>query len=413
MKTYKLGIKKVILLISVLFWTSLSAHPGYTFDLKKTGEYEDTNGNAIVDIGDRIKYTFTVINTSSKDNAIITKVIVSDPKIIDANITLLDINLGKNKSHVEFYSIVQADISRGKVENIATAIAYSNCYCELRDISDDPNTPALNDPTVTLLPQTPVGTKTPSLTLTKIAKIEGESVEGGIITYEFNVTNSGNVPLSNIDVDDARIEVTDLIVGDLGVGESKVVKATYVIKAEDIVDGNISNTATTTGLDDIGTPVTDISDDPNTPALNDPTVTVFESATPKAPVEAVDDAINITHYGANHSSVTGNDTLGSGMVNEHTWTMLSSPKEGRLEFSSDGTFVYYPTPNISKSTYSFDYRITDANGSTDDASVILDIDCTSSQKSDSGEALGNMSLYLMMFLTLGIGFRYVRKEVNP
>jgi len=407
MKIYKFGIKKVILFVLILSCTSLYAHPGYTYDLKKAGEYEDTNSNDIVDIGDRIKYTFTVINTSSAVNAKITKVILSDPKIMDVNITLLNINLGESKSHIEFYSISQQDINKGKVVNSASAIGYSSCYCELLTTSDNPNTPTPNDPTVTLL------TQTPSLTLTKIAKVEGVGTVGDTITYEFNVTNSGNIALSNVDIDDTRIGLVDLMVGDLAVGESKTVTATYIIKAQDVADGNISNVATTTGINDnTGTPVTDTSDNPNTPTPNDPTVTLLGTAKPKAPLSANDDVVNITHYGANDSTVTGNDILGAGMLNEHKWTLLRAPKDGRLKFKSDGTFIYYPTPNIGEGTHSFDYRVTDANGVTDDATVILDIDCTSSQKSDSGDALGSLNLLFMMLLTLWIGLQFIRKEIN-
>lgn len=104
---------------------------------------------------------------------------------------------------------------------------------------------------------------------------------GDTIDYEFNVTNTGNVPLTNITVDDARIGVAALPVSDLAPGASQIVTATYTLVAQDIADGNVTNQATANAEDPEGNPVTDQSDD-NSPTEDDPTVVAFTTQPPVA-----------------------------------------------------------------------------------------------------------------------------------
>ncbi|PTB83374.1 hypothetical protein C9926_03250, partial [Sulfurovum lithotrophicum] len=117
--------------------------------------------------------------------------------------------------------------------------------------------------------------QTPEIALVKVGTVNdgGDGLQAGdTISYEFNVTNTGNVALSNITVDDARINVAGLVVADLAVGASDIVTATYTITAQDIIDGNVTNQATVNATDPDGTPVTDLSDD-NSTTEDDPTVT--------------------------------------------------------------------------------------------------------------------------------------------
>jgi len=54
--------------------------------------------------------------------------------------------------------------------------------------------------------------------------------------------------------------------------------------------------------------------------------------------------------------------------------------------------------------------VVDSLGQTATASVSLNIDCSSSQTSDGGDAMGVMSMIMMMFFTLMSGLYFVRKE---
>ena len=124
---------------------------------------------------------------------------------------------------------------------------------------------------------------------------------------------------------------------------------------------------------------------------------------------AVDDTLIVNHYGGNSGTVVDNDHLGVGTQAEHRWTLVTQPKHGKVEFNNDGTFTYYPEANYNGSD-SFDYIITDKAGRTSRATVRVTVDCASSQRSDSGDALGWTGMLMMLFMMTMVGFYFARKE---
>ena len=75
----------------------------------------------------------------------------------------------------------------------------------------------------------------------------------------------------------------------------------------------------------------------------------------------------------------------------------------------DDMILYVPEANYVGSD-TFEYTISDCIDLTDTATVTLDIDCSSTQRSDSGDALGKISIILMMMITGLIGLYYIRRE---
>ncbi|HFQ62219.1 MAG TPA: hypothetical protein ENK39_07990, partial [Epsilonproteobacteria bacterium] len=134
---------------------------------------------------------------------------------------------------------------------------------------------------------------------------------------------------------------------------------------------------------------------------------------------AVDDGIiNITHYGATVIDVLVNDDFGTDGPNQGEIVIASQPTHGTVSLDNHGTpndptddvFIFEPEPNVPQLTDSFTYTITDANGDTSTATVTLDINCASTQTSDSGDALGIISMLMMIFMTIMTGLYLVRKE---
>ncbi|MBK9335061.1 MAG: DUF11 domain-containing protein [Lewinellaceae bacterium] len=110
-----------------------------------------------------------------------------------------------NSTFTAVYTITQADINNGGVENQATATGTDPNNDPVTDLSDD-NSPLENDPTDVPL------TQTPSIAIVKVGTFvdlapAGVNV-GDQITYAFIVTNTGNVTLTNVTVTDPLPGIT-------------------------------------------------------------------------------------------------------------------------------------------------------------------------------------------------------------
>lgn len=94
---------------------------------------------------------------------------------------------------------------------------------------------------------------------------DGYAQAGETISYSFTVTNTGNVPLTDVTVTDT--DLAGLILTgspiSLGVGASNstAYSATYAITQADINLGHVDNQAMVTGTSPLNTIVTDLSDD--------------------------------------------------------------------------------------------------------------------------------------------------------
>ena len=237
--------------------------------------------------GDFIDYAITVTNTG---NVTVSGVTVNDPElqgvicVPSAPATLAP---GQSMLCTGFIILTQADIDNGTYSNTATADGFDPNGTPVTDGSDDPDTPAPNDPTVTALPQTP------ELTVEKVDALDdgGDGLQAGdLIDYTITVTNTGNVSISGVTVNDPNLSglvCVPAAPATLAPGESMACTGFYLLTQADINAGSYSNTATATGQDPNGTPVTDGSDDPDTPAPNDPTVTPLPQ-NPELTVEKVD-----------------------------------------------------------------------------------------------------------------------------
>ena len=114
---------------------------------------------------------------------------------------------------------------------------------------------------------------------------------GDRVTYSFTVTNTGNVPVSRVQVDDPLLSTAGVLVscpaGVLAPGESRTCDATsaYTITAADVAAGATANRATASGTDPDGDTVTSPPDTTTTPTtLPQPRLVIDKVAA--APVDA-------------------------------------------------------------------------------------------------------------------------------
>ncbi|KJJ37253.1 beta strand repeat-containing protein, partial [Aequorivita vladivostokensis] len=209
--------------------------------------------------GETISYTFRVSNLG---NTPINNVVLNDP-LIDpinpipgptsgdtTNAGVLDI--GEIWVYNATYTVVQQDIINGQVQNTATVNGQVQT-------SGNPY-PVSNSDTVTVnLCQNAEMSIVKSSTSATGNCIPFEV--GGSIDYKFVVSNDGDVDITNVVVNDARLGgvIPGPSLGDtnndniLNVGEAWTYNATYIVNQTDINFGSVVNTATVSGNTALGT----------------------------------------------------------------------------------------------------------------------------------------------------------------
>jgi len=84
-------------------------------------------------------------------------------------------------------------------------------------------------------------------------------------------------------------------------------------------------------------------------------------------------------------------------------------EHGTVSMLEDGSYIYRPEANYDGSDV-FNYEIIDTAGQTDSAQVVVDVDCASTQRSDSGDTLGIISMLMMVLMTIMTGLFFTRRE---
>ncbi|MER7705363.1 hypothetical protein ABTX81_21040 [Kitasatospora sp. NPDC097605] len=204
--------------------------------------------------GEKITYSFTARNTGN--------VTLKDIKINEGEFTghgkldpvtcpsgAVTLAPGATVTCTAGYTVTQADVDAGSVKNTATATG-----------TPPRGEPPVSPPSEVELPQQPK----PSLAVVKSAETEkpGRLVKGEKITYRFAVTNTGNVTVKDVKVDEGEFTGTGKLsavtcpkdAATLAPGATVTCTATYTVTQADVDAGTIRNTATATGTPPGGEP---------------------------------------------------------------------------------------------------------------------------------------------------------------
>ena len=303
--------------------------------LIKTGQFVDANADACANVGETVAYTFTV---SNQGNVSLSNITLTDALVASFIFVSGDTNADSNLDVTEtwtysgVYSITQSDIDAGLVLNTATVQGEDFNSTVVTDISgatitDDNQTETTlcQDPAIALV-KTGVFVDTNSDLCANVSET---------VTYEFTITNQGNVSLSSILLTDPLVTNAVYTSGDDGdgileVGETWICNGSYAITQQDIDAGEVVNSASVIGTSPTAVVVSDISGD--TITNNTPTVTDLCQAASLALVKVgtYDDGDCTSEVGdvityAFSVTNTGNVTLTNVIVADPLVTMVGGP----------------------------------------------------------------------------------------
>ena len=185
-------------------------------------------------VGEIIHYTVIVTNTG---NVSIKDLIIEDTLVPFEDMTLVEskiqdghLQIGETWTLSYEYKVTQADLDRGSVLNLVAAIDPKNPDKPVEDEEEVP------------------GEKKPSMEIKKVAKEDKFTKLGDIIHYTVVVKNTGNVTLTNLEIEDTLVAFKDMTLvesmtadGHLEVGETWTLTYTYKVTQADVDKGYVLN----------------------------------------------------------------------------------------------------------------------------------------------------------------------------
>jgi uncharacterized repeat protein (TIGR01451 family) len=212
--------------------------------LVKTATLADTNHNGTADAGEKITYSFLVTNTGS---VTLHGVAVDDPNVSGlAPVTATLLPGGEQIFTAAAYTVTQADVdAQADIVNTATAGGF------------DPADAVVTSPPSSA--KTSVTPEAASLSIVKSGVLadtngNGKVDVGETIAYTFVVTNTGNVTLHGVTVNDSKVSGITPASVTLAPGAQQVFTGDPYVGIQADIDnqGKVSNTATADGIDPAG-----------------------------------------------------------------------------------------------------------------------------------------------------------------
>ena len=303
--------------------TPIPPHPVLTL-VKLQSSIDDKNNNGQPDVGDVIHYTFTITNAGNLPYTSVSLVDLLPGAIVSGSAFTNFAPNAQNSTYTATYTITSRDMTLGSVSNQARVTGILANGSSTTDLSDNAD-PTLNNPTVT-----PIVVKPAIALIKRVFSVvdtnnNGITDVGDVINYTFDVRNTGNVPLTNVFINEllAGATVTGGPILNLPAGntDTTTFKASYSLTAPDITAGRVSNTARV-----FGTYNTRLLQDDSDNALytaDNPTITTLGAGialvktftgftkpdgSPMQPADFV-----LVNYLANYTFAVTN--LGSGFIN--------------------------------------------------------------------------------------------------
>ncbi|MFE7594497.1 hypothetical protein ACFU6K_34340, partial [Kitasatospora sp. NPDC057512] len=269
-------------------------------------------------VGQVVDYSFLVTNAG---NVTLTDVTVNEtafsgagaPPVVTCPPGAASLAPGASVTCTAAYTVTQADLNAGSITNTATATGTP------------PSGPPVTTPPSTV---TVTATANPAITIVKSVDATALTAAGQVLHYAYLVTNTGNVTLTNVTVNETAFSGSGAPpvvtcppgAASLAPGASITCTASYTVTQADIDRGKITNTATATGTPPSGPPVTSPPSSTSVPNTPEPALTILKSASPTT-VSAVGQVVDYSFLVTN----TGNVTLANVTVNETAFSGAGVP----------------------------------------------------------------------------------------
>jgi uncharacterized repeat protein (TIGR01451 family) len=239
--------------------------------LVKSATLSDANGNGVADLADVITWSFQVTNTGSLT---VHTVAVADPAAgpVTCPVTTLAPSASTTCTAGSAHPVTQSDVDAGLVANTATATADDPAGAPMAPSSSSTDTPI---------------SQSTALALTKSASVTDTDGNGvtelaDVVTWSFQVRNTGSVSVDAITVDDPSAGTVTCPASSLAPGASTTcTAAAHTITQADVDAGVVANTATARGTAGSGPNASPVSgsSSTDTPVARAQGLTLTKSAT--------------------------------------------------------------------------------------------------------------------------------------
>lgn len=284
-----------------------------------------------VNEGDDINFEVVITNTGK---IAIENLVIEDTLVPLDDMTLVEsitddgvLDIGETWALTYIYTVNLADVERGYVLNRVTVTDPEN-----------PDNPEEDEDDVPLNPK-------PGLTVVKTSKEQSFKQVGDSLHYTVVVTNTGNMTLRDLVVNDTLVDFKDMTLveskladGDLQIDEIWTLTYEYKVTQEDLDRGSVLNVVTVTNPKNPSNP---IGDEVEVPAEKKPAFTVDKTAE-QDKFKQVGDEIDYTVVITNTGNVTVEElTVIDSLVNFEDMKLVESISEdGKLEVGETWTLTY-------------------------------------------------------------------------
>ncbi|WP_087136141.1 DUF7507 domain-containing protein, partial [Mycetocola reblochoni] len=307
-----------------------------TVDGYETQQVQDTDttrvNSAIIDIdksaalddraiaGDTATYTFALTNTGS---VTLDQVAVTDPLAGLGPIsytwpgTANRLQPGQTATGTASYTLTQADIDRGYLDNTATVTGRESGGKQPSD-ADSNRLPIAQASAIDVVKSG------------VLADPAGDVAAGDLVDYTFTISNPGNTTITDVALSDALAGLGPVTIdwpgadGVLAPGQNAVATASYPLTQADLNAGRVTNSATATGTGPGGAPLTDTSDFvlpvPPEPGIDAAKTGGLPSGALGVPGEVMTFTLTGTNTGnLTLTGVTLEDSLDGVVVDDYQW----------------------------------------------------------------------------------------------